>query len=363
MFPGSGADVHRPVRGTDGVLIVFHDDQGVAKVTQPDQGLDQPAIVPLVQPYAGFVQHIEHADETGADLRGEPDALRFTAGEAARGTAERQVIQAHVKQELQPLVDLLEHPLRDLPLPVGQHQLLQKGGRLVDGHCRDLRDVLATHSDGERCGLQPGTVARMTRDLPHVAGEPLAGRVGLRFRVPALDVGDHSLVLGVVAALSAVSVAVADVHLAGHPVQQQLLRRRRQPMPRNRHAETRARGECLDQSLEVIGDMSRRPGSKRSLGKALLVVRHHELRIDLHAGAETRAIRTCSPGPVERELARLELLDGDVMIVRAGHPLGIAPFPAMDRSGQGPRSRSRPRLGLAPSAVSTESVSRCLTWA
>ena len=110
--PMSTAQSARP----DGVLVVLDDDQGVAEVLEPDQGLDQPVVVALVQPDGRLVEDVEHADEAGADLGGEPDPLRLAAGQRARGPVEREVVQADVEQEPQPLVDLLEHPLGDLLL-------------------------------------------------------------------------------------------------------------------------------------------------------------------------------------------------------------------------------------------------------
>jgi hypothetical protein len=45
------------------------------------EGLDQPAVVALVQPDRRLVEHVQHAREPGADLRREADALRLAAGE------------------------------------------------------------------------------------------------------------------------------------------------------------------------------------------------------------------------------------------------------------------------------------------
>jgi hypothetical protein len=53
-----------PVRGLDRSLVVFHNDQGVADISQPQQGFDQPAVVPLVQPDAGLVEHVEDAHQS-----------------------------------------------------------------------------------------------------------------------------------------------------------------------------------------------------------------------------------------------------------------------------------------------------------
>ena len=50
--PGPRPDVDHPVGGPDRVLVVLDDDQRVAQVAQPEQRLEQPVVVPLVQPDA-----------------------------------------------------------------------------------------------------------------------------------------------------------------------------------------------------------------------------------------------------------------------------------------------------------------------
>ena len=114
VLTGAGADVDDPVGDLDGVLVVLDDDERVAHVAQPDQGLDQPVVVALVQADGRLVQDVQHADQAGADLGGEPDALGLAAGEGAGRAVQREVVQADVDQEPQPLVDLLEDPLGDL---------------------------------------------------------------------------------------------------------------------------------------------------------------------------------------------------------------------------------------------------------
>ncbi len=79
---GAGADVDHFVGGADGVLVVLDHDHGVAEVAQPAQRLEQPRVVALVQADRRLVEHVEHAGEAGADLRGEPDALALAAGQA-----------------------------------------------------------------------------------------------------------------------------------------------------------------------------------------------------------------------------------------------------------------------------------------
>ena len=116
VLAGAGTDVDHPVGGADRVLVVLDDDQGVAEVAQPDQRLDQPMVVALVQADARLVEHVQHADQAGPDLGRQPDPLRLAAGERAGRSVEGEVVQADVDQEPQPLVDLLEDADRDLLL-------------------------------------------------------------------------------------------------------------------------------------------------------------------------------------------------------------------------------------------------------
>jgi len=78
---GAGPHVHHVVGRADHVLVVLHHQHTVAEVAQVLQGADQAVVVALVQADAGLVQHVHHPGEAGADLGGEPDALRLAAGE------------------------------------------------------------------------------------------------------------------------------------------------------------------------------------------------------------------------------------------------------------------------------------------
>ncbi|CAB5028847.1 unannotated protein [freshwater metagenome] len=84
VLAGTRPDVDHIVGHLDGFLVVLDHEHGVAEIAEPYQRLDEPGVVALVQPDRRFVEHVQHAHETAADLRREPDALRLAAGERAR---------------------------------------------------------------------------------------------------------------------------------------------------------------------------------------------------------------------------------------------------------------------------------------
>ena len=76
---GPGAEIDHPVGEANRLLIMLHDDDRVAFVAKLGEGPEQPGVVARMQADRGFVEHIEHAGEAGADLGGQPDPLALAA--------------------------------------------------------------------------------------------------------------------------------------------------------------------------------------------------------------------------------------------------------------------------------------------
>ena len=85
----AGPEIDDVVGAANGVLVVFDDDQRVAVLRQLGQRIEQHLVVARMQADGGLVEHVTHALQVGAELRREPDALRFAARERGRGTIER----------------------------------------------------------------------------------------------------------------------------------------------------------------------------------------------------------------------------------------------------------------------------------
>ena len=55
------------------------DDERVTEIPQPDKGVDETAVVALVQTDGGLVEDVEHTDQSRTNLGGQSDALGLTA--------------------------------------------------------------------------------------------------------------------------------------------------------------------------------------------------------------------------------------------------------------------------------------------
>ena len=97
---GAGAKVDDVVGAADGFFVVLHHQHGVAQIAQLFERLQQAAVVAMMQPDGRLVQHVEHAAQLGSDLRGQPDALAFAAGERGRRAVQRDVAQPDVRSEI-----------------------------------------------------------------------------------------------------------------------------------------------------------------------------------------------------------------------------------------------------------------------
>ncbi len=108
VHAGTGSEVHDVVGPAHRLVVVLDDDERVALAAQGFERVEQTVVVARVQPDGGFIQHVEHAAQVGAELRREPDALRLAAGERLGRTIQRQVAQPDLVHEAQPLADLVD---------------------------------------------------------------------------------------------------------------------------------------------------------------------------------------------------------------------------------------------------------------
>ena len=195
VHAGAGADVDDIVGGEDRVLVVLDDDHRVAEFAQAPQRVEQARVVALVQADRRLVEHVEHAGQARADLRGEADALALAARQRARGARQGQIVEADVAQEGQPVDDLLEDALGDL-VALGVERAGQRArpfDRRLDRQQADLADVLAVDLDRQRLRLEAEALAGDARRRGHEALDLLARPLAFGLAVAPLEVLDHAL--------------------------------------------------------------------------------------------------------------------------------------------------------------------------
>ncbi len=327
MHPSPGSQVHDPVRGPEGLLVVLHHDQGVADVPQVGQGVDEALVVPLVQADGRLVQDVQDPHQGGSDLGGQADPLGLPAREGRGLALQGQVLQPHVPHEGQAGRDLLQDLLGDLPPGVRQVHL----GEEVEGRLHapggQVVDVDAPHRDGQGLGTEAAAPAGLAGLLGHEAFQPLLDPVAGGLHVSALqvrqDAGETALVLEMSRALP---VLVADPDRVVRAVEDGVHDFFGQT------TEGCAQGELvmLGQGLEAAAV----PGGVGIVGDAppLLEgevrIRDDQVRIELQVHPQPRAGRAGSVGIVEGEEAGLQLGQADSAL-RAGPPaaeelLGLA---------------------------------------
>ncbi len=173
MLAGAGTEIDDVVGGADRLLVVFDDDDGVAEIAQPRQRRQQLAVVALMQPDRRLVEHVQHAGQIGADLRRQTDALSFAARQRRRAAIQREIADADVVQEAQPLADLPQHARGDQRLALGQLERLEHVERLADRQVHVVRDPATLHPHGQaRQASAAGHDRRGTRAACDTARDP-----------------------------------------------------------------------------------------------------------------------------------------------------------------------------------------------
>ena len=311
--PGPGPDVEHVVRRADHVLVVLDDEHRVADVAQAAQRRDEPVVVALVQADRGFIEHVRHAHEAAADLRGQTDALCLAAGERAARAVEREVPQADAFEEAQASGDLLDDRRRDRCLRWPQLEAAEEPARRADAQVGGAGDVepaiRARHHHAERRRLEPSTRARRARRGAHVRVQAFLHELAVGLREAPAQVGEHAL-----------PAVVLAVHQRAARLRGELGERRRwiHALVGAPHADA-ARVPDVH-AAPVLAERFDR------LRHGLRLVGDHQVLVELVDRAQARARLARALRRVEAEDARLELLERTLGVVGAGKVLAEAVF-------------------------------------
>ena len=179
----AGPEVHDEVGAANGLFVVLDDEHGVAEIAQLFERGEQAIVVARVQADGRLVQHVEHAAQARADLRGQANALRFAAGERGGRAVQAQIAEAHREQKIEALGNFRER--RPATVALAQRQSIANaidgGTRLADCQRGEIGDGETADFHGEALRTQAPAAANRAGRGGHVLREPFAIAVGIGF--------------------------------------------------------------------------------------------------------------------------------------------------------------------------------------
>ena len=142
LRPGARSHIEQMVGRLHGFRIMFDHHHGVPQIAQAEQCLEQASIVPLMQTDRRLIEDVEDADQAGADLRGEPDALPFAARQRRGRPIQRQIIQTDIDEKPQPFANFFQNPMGNHQFAFREFQPREEIGSSSHRQMRDLCDRL-----------------------------------------------------------------------------------------------------------------------------------------------------------------------------------------------------------------------------
>ncbi len=277
MTSGTGAEVDHVIRATDGLLVVFDDQYGVAEIAQVFERGEQASVVTVMQTDGGLIQHVEHAAKFRADLGREADALSFAARKRGSRPAQRNVAEPNLVQKLKAFGDLMHDATGNRFFAARQLDLARRFQRARDRQRGEIRNRHAVHFHRQAFRTQPVTMTHRTLRRRHVIKQVFAVIVGTGGFEVLLKMAEHSEESGLAPA-------------PRFAIQQQVLnfvgkffkRRSQVDAIRFRH------------QLQSMGQILRgRPGTETAIQQRLGPVHNHFRGIEIVAAAQSVAFRAC----------------------------------------------------------------------
>ena len=127
--------------------VVLHHYHRVAEVSQPDECVQELAVVALVKADRRFVQNVKNAYKTRADLTGKSDPLSLPTRQRGGPSCEREIVEPDVQEEFRACLYLAENPVGDQMLTFCQLDLVHGLCCPGYGQAAQLEDVARADCD------------------------------------------------------------------------------------------------------------------------------------------------------------------------------------------------------------------------
>src|SRR4029077_553391 len=265
---------------------------------------EQPAIVTRVQADGRLVQNIKDSAEARADLRGQPDSLRFAARKRCSRAVERKISKTHCEQEINTLRNFSEWTSRDFSLPQRQvfADCIHRGASLHERQRGEICNRKSCDFYGQAFRAQAALVACGARGGRHVLRQPFTVVVGFRIFETALEMREDSLEIESLRGPAVRRISVQD----------QILHFARQFFEWRSEIKAVRHGRQLQGALQKCGAGA---GPKAALKQRLRPVHNYFRGIEIVLRSKSVTLRARAVRRIETERARLELRDRNAAVL------------------------------------------------
>jgi len=265
---------------------MLHHEDTIPEVAEISQGLKEPLVISLVQADARFVEHIQDAHQAGADLGRQPEPLGFAARKGVAGSLQREVGEADLGEELQPLSDLAEEAVGDRLVLGREAKAVKPGPKPAQVELRCLVNVDVPDGHGEGVAREARSLAGRTRLDGEVCGEliqlsPLQLSTSL-----ALQGGYHSFKRQVEAVILLTFPVIDGFSGTAASVEEKLAGLRRQILKRSGKTEAVTRAQPF-QACKKGMRTAAGPWSDGALVQGAPGIGYYEVRIERLDCSET----------------------------------------------------------------------------
>lgn len=199
-------DIDNPFRLADHIQVVLDQKQRITRRAQLCKRGQQGLRVGRVQARRRFIEHIDHAEQAGMDLRAQPQALVFPRRERLGPPVHLQVAEPELGQHIDPG----NHVHGNAACGNGRCVIIRAVGRVGHGgkgrgnafkrQCPQRCNVHARKRHAQGVGVQPLAVAKRAVGRDHERFRPLAHgrtlRIGESLRHVAPRARERALVGG-----------------------------------------------------------------------------------------------------------------------------------------------------------------------
>jgi len=146
-----------------------------------------------MQAYRRFVENVAHANQAAADLRSKANPLGLAAGERHARAIQRNVSQADINQERQPMQYLAENHISDLCSLLIKLQAAEKSPGIANGHRHDILNIVIANGHSQAGLLKSGTLAHIARLFRHETVQPRLDKFAVSLLPASIEVGNYAL--------------------------------------------------------------------------------------------------------------------------------------------------------------------------